>query len=64
MNNIVIEVSSVQSFIYGPLLGCFLAMKESGLADDAENFVTLAYAQPCWTSSKSLSPRERRRSPR
>jgi len=51
MDSVVIEVSSVESIIYGQLLGCFLAIRESGLVEDAENFFSLAYAEPCWRHS-------------
>lgn len=62
MNNMEeIQVSSLQSLIYGPLLGQFLAIRESGLEEDAENFVALANAQPCWSGDKSVWARERRR---
>ena len=65
MNNFVIEVSSVKSVIYGPVLGSFLAIRESGLATDADNFFSLANSQPCWMESiqeKCHSERERNRS--
>jgi hypothetical protein len=64
VNSVLIRVSSTQSFIYGPLVGYFLAIRESGLAADADNFVSLAYAKPCWLPAperKKLSHRERRR---
>ncbi len=65
MNNLEIEVSSVKSVIYGPILGTFLAIRESGLATDADNFFSLASSQPCWMESiqeKCHSERERNRS--
>lgn len=64
MNSIVIEVSSLQSYIYGPLLGCFLAMRESGFVKDADDFVSLANAKPCWRrgGKRRLTDRERTRS--
>jgi hypothetical protein len=61
---IVIKVNRVQSLIYGPVVGYFLAIRESGFATNAEDFVTLANSQPCWIQSiemKLLSARRRRR---
>lgn len=48
MKNIVVEVSKQQLTINGQLLGRFVAIRNSGLVTDADNFVSLAYAEPCW----------------
>ena len=56
VKNIVIEVNYLQSIIYGPLLGCFLAIRENGFVKDADNFVSLAYARPCWRPAAAKAP--------